>query len=1329
MKCTAHRQPDARRAAGRMTAPLARRARRQRGSVLLLVIVSIVLMTVMGATYLQVARVDRFSIEQVEFESGDIDAVVAASLRQIQTALKDDILEIDGSGDAHFLSRDDEDGDLLGDESIDYPYTNPTTPGDLDDMWLAATTPRFHDDDPTGTSYGNPTLSVWPHLTSLLDPITFGTGDEEYIVLPAQGGTETVPGLYSVELGTGTTLADLAPLNTNVRVLATSGTDLSHEISANWERLGADADRDGVPDARWLYAPIRRVGTTEYVMAARIIDNSSLLNVNAASFLSDGFNDFNAFDVDNPADNNQRRPRGYFASDFDLARLAARALNNSGGFNLLAGATPDAYAGSIDDDLNAWMSTRGAAVAQLSPPNDEFYELGLGVGGTTDNPQLNPDLLPSGLNASGPSAMFINTGRLGNYLNADSGTIHYGSATNKYGPADEIELRFENGINGSGNDTSLEGDLVTLTRNDDTAGASGIDNIFLADTASLASGQIRAAEIAYEATGSIGSDEEALASYFQGGLDSVTYANRRFPAIRQMLTTYSGVDTMIPNTSFLAQDVATVRIGDTQSTVNDVNSKFSLLLGEFDWGAGTYNQTNRLNEIYSDTNTGIQQVFRMTDSGGNHYLGGTQAQADANAAQLAVSIIDAMDKEPAGTSEVVTSRTTGGVTYYGLERLPYLREVFLQAGYLNEDLLGDPNLPPTPPVDGLFETWTLQNNSSEAIAIELGNPHDRAIDLDVLNLQIEIEQGGSVVATYSLNGLGITLEAPADIDPATNETDDQHVVYRNPDTPVDEGGDGADLQSDLGLTPPDSTELSGSDIPFDASGGAVTIRLQVEEAGGGFVTYDELVVPWSTPATAVHPEQTIVDYPGEIPTAQFDSHVMHSVSRDGRGLYYLTNFNSTGRNNNTPQEGASTTVTRDESNRGSTYNSVSGNTVDALGEDVKALAVAASGAIDATAGAAALNVNLNEVFDFRFALSVPDHPFLHVSDIGSVFMLNFTTSGGNTTTLNDRLTQALVDHATPPAFIGNYPTWQRYAYLDISPDATVVDLDGAGNGVPHAALLFDRFTIYDPLNDDRDNDADGADEASDPTAQVTDIPERFVPGVMNINTAPAFLAALATPLPEDLDDAEGLFRSIAAYRDYPGVRTTANNYPGSILGSMSTTPGIGSIGELIFVNDNTSDAGTYVTDVNLSAGNGAIQAVGLDGDAADGSGTALAVDATDAMTYDLVTAGTARSYDRYDVLPLPEVQAYLAGLATPIDMIRHGAADGPRERLARFQHLANLFTTRSDVFTAYVVIRGYESGAYNLGPTEQAHYIAVFDRSGLRDADTPVRLVAFERVE
>ena len=102
----------------------------------------------------------------------------------------------------------------------------------------------------------------------------------------------------------------------------------------------------------------------------------------------------------------------------------------------------------------------------------------------------------------------------------------------------------------------------------------------------------------------------------------------------------------------------------------------------------------------------------------------------------------------------------------------------------------------------------------------------------------------------------------------------------------------------------------------------------------------------------------------------------------------------------------------------------------------------------------------------------------------------------------------------------------------------------------------------------------------------------------------------------------------------------------------------------------------------------------------------------------------------------------------------HGAdhtykgVDDAEERLAIFRAVSNLVTTRSDVFTAYFIVRAYAPGdiesievtagavsdlqvsAYldALRPTYEGRYLAVFDRSTVRIPTDRPRVLLFVRL-
>jgi len=204
---------------------------------------------------------------------------------------------------------------------------------------------------------------------------------------------------------------------------------------------------------------------------------------------------------------------------------------------------------------------------------------------------------------------------------------------------------------------------------------------------------------------------------------------------------------------------------------------------------------------------------------------------------------------------------------------------------------------------------------------------------------------------------------------------------------------------------------------------------------------------------------------------------------------------------------------------------------------------------------------------------------------------------------------------------------------------------------PNLQGIFRYITLLDPSTDNINNDGDVSTDNS-PAAIVDEIavdqtPEYKIPGRININSAPWFVIA---QLPWMTDD---IAQAIAAYRDklespidYKGIfgRADATGATG-----IREDEGFASIGELMNVYTNIN--GDEIYDI----GN---HATTLDG----------------------------------DLLDYPDL--------TPSD----GVADDFEERDVIFSRLSNLVTVRSDVFTAYILVRiGID------GP--QKRMIAILDRS------------------
>lgn len=347
--------------------PRALRRPRRRGSVLILVAAVLVLLVLIGTAYIQAARLDRLSTANIN--DNFIDQVLAATLSRVASALQEDVV-CNCAGSEHFLTNRAE----AKDELYDYPYTNHNgTPGEYDDMWLASTTP--------GQNY-----SKWPHITNMSATGSFlSEGDTPGSNNDVDVSCEALPN----------------PLSTNIE-----NNDL------------ADADGDGLTDSRWAVAPIAEIRGRKYVMAVRIVDLASMLNVNVAlSQLSSA----GAYGTGNDV------PRWWYPSELDLA-----------GFMFGVQGAPG---GSAETEMKTLLGYR---MGNEGPD----YATGVNL------PTAWADRYNSWMNA----------GRM------------YGKAKDPYrllGISDELELRYGNGLNRIDADATIDTLMEQFLRDQDTTAQEG----------------------------------------------------------------------------------------------------------------------------------------------------------------------------------------------------------------------------------------------------------------------------------------------------------------------------------------------------------------------------------------------------------------------------------------------------------------------------------------------------------------------------------------------------------------------------------------------------------------------------------------------------------------------------------------------------------------------------------------------------------------------------------------------------------------------------------------------------------------------------------------
>ncbi len=216
---------------------------------------------------------------------------------------------------------------------------------------------------------------------------------------------------------------------------------------------------------------------------------------------------------------------------------------------------------------------------------------------------------------------------------------------------------------------------------------------------------------------------------------------------------------------------------------------------------------------------------------------------------------------------------------------------------------------------------------------------------------------------------------------------------------------------------------------------------------------------------------------------------------------------------------------------------------------------------------------------------------------------------------------------------------------------------------PYNRNVFQYLTVFDPNNDGIDNDGDGL---------VDETPEFKVPGRININTAPWYvMAQLPWVRPE-------LVQAITAYRDKLDLRTAGgpDYYKAGAANSRSLATGVGNLRE-------------------------------LSGFASTGE-------------LNFVTAtGSGSNKDFYSIQRFGRDVNDLAGF--PDLTGSDGIANDFEERDVIFSRISNLVTVRSDVFTAYILVRIGADGP-------QKRVVAILDRSDVYPGGGRVKVVAVQLV-
>lgn len=1201
---------------------------RQRGSLLLLVVVALVLMVVLGATYIQMAQLDRVATHALATNREDIQEAI---IEKIARVLRDDLFNPDK--DLH---------DQTTDEPYDYPLTSTTMgEGDLvnvvialpeenyprrdaktagghrDDMHLASTAPEFPDgQDP-----------YWPHLTNLGRvylqlPSTHNTTHTRPLENWIDNNLDDIDQLPDVETHRG---KPYLHSDTNIKIFDTSGNQLALDDQDNADDpdfldAGADCDGDGILDCRWTWAPIREIAGISYVMAVRIVDMSSMINLNTATAYSD--------DGDlNGSDNLIRNPTGA-----DLTRLLSRFPGVGWGGEL----------SSLMDHINDEVET------------DTGFEID------------DFGLLPTDLKKR--ESYWTRAARL------------YGDPT--FGLREEEELRFRGGLNNPKFESEVEKNLVELARRDDMA-----TDYLAIQNVDQGGFNVNDATI------------RAMANYFQGGRQA-DLSQRQFPALRHMLTTRSGASIFTSNIGGLHGGDFRTKLSISSYPVVSPDS-----ISAVSSNIPTVEElATRLVKIFSvaDSGGGSQKAYRGIEYDTDIFDAGdvSNPKVDVSgtgleeirriALQYALAIRDYMDSDripSAGWVELdgVEGRNTNtgsgeDVSYYGLERLPFIREVYAQVGLQMQDRMApavdnpfylvpvdDQN-----PADGEFDTWEYVQNS-QAMAVEIGNPFDKPLriskkpvgPLDPDNPSAEFElPTNALTLRLLINDMasGNTYVVPLDqqtlkeFRPKGNNdgTNFWHlsdagdlVIYLNAITPIEEhdtkgGSRGAgELVVDLGVMPSDDSDGGvddfggdgskirafvdrSSELTFDPtssggqyamSGSDIIIELQVLAGPGDDESYavaqdlsafndDEWVAydKFGLEGLDLVKKEQFASNALEQSPIQEEAHSQGSIARDcSKPVRFISNY---GRQLVTQSvRGPDLEGYRFEDNMplDEKYNR--------LNNDDKGKANEKGDAnldfLDPDEGGDSDLNGLN-------GIGLTNQKLSQIIEIADINLLTFSDEDHG---YISRRLDALASNQT--AMLRLSLTDEEFESVDSTPERLLDadDPDNSKGGIPYHLMVLDELTVHDLRVDGQDNDANSISD---------DRSELLVPGRININTAPLHIATLAAPIDRDLDGSNGLqafMEKVHKYRLGRSDREDVLSDESLSIGNLRTEPGIASPTELLF------------------------------------------------MTYK-------------DERKVDECNALL-----------------------------QTFSTRSDLYVAYVMFRGYKSNAFNEDPVESKRFFAVFDRS------------------
>lgn len=1082
---------------------------------MILALVTIVMLVMLGAAYLQVARTDRRTAAAVDTRTNQSDASI---LRYIGQILAGDIPEgIDGSGPEAYdvaWSNPAEPWTVPdvfaptvvpgpvpnltnGDQPAREPRANAALAdaagrtqaqgGDRDDPYLASTEPDF--------SGGTP---FWPHVTNLLG-VFLDLGDIAATNDTVPGGTRVLPAQY---LGTAQGVAGTpGPIESDVAYTVPAiqmGT-----IPPAAAGLFADADGDDIADSRWTWAPLPSDGGQVFVMAVRILDNSALLNVNALSYRrpSQGTEPSRwlwpgELDLDTSLEGIKARAGGGAMTSTDILGNAAPTGRNMAG---------DTFA----DRLDNWLFT-------VNTNRTNWNEIGTALeqAGTVDGGE-NP---------------------------ADPGNTYNSYNTR----SEELELRWRNGLNRSTNNTTV--DAATPFETLDPA---------LFRSAALET------DYTFSGYGTPGNTSAAIGPFF-------------VEEPRKQMTTISG------SASF------------AQVNLNDAG--LVALANALDSPSMTLT-----NALPADATTPNLFAF-----------GGWASKAEF-ADQMACILADFRDKD---------SELTFKDGMFGMEYLPFISEVYLQARYDKGTVT-----PAASSSSGSDEVEWTHTPGNYALAIEIVNPWPWTIAMPDVEVFVQDDAGVS-------QSMG-TLETLT----AGKTTMDAHevIILRKDDAGFDNGQLPASAFADM------STVVTVPNWPTDAGGtGVAGIILAAQTSVGDRVGYQEFAVE-------------------EIPTPLVERYAPGTGAAVAATGYSQVSALGTG-------------------------NGLAAMTVRDVDVDVKLLAP-------------------NNV-ETGGAERVQHGPPQAAADAEFNNFLKGATSPDRSDTLDDRVADAADASATPtpaagdePWIIGNAGRFYRTGDL-----LRAVFLGPRVNG----AVQIPVAEVWETFRS-REEAAGGSAQHSIGSLMLdVEDPARVNAGNLNMPHAAYYLARFHTASVNN--DGGGLIDGL------PNINTMPERLLAEILPTLDPSTAATIANEIVLARE--APAGVTAPGIGRPAG--------LKGIAHLSQFTVRP-----STLYD----GNAATADVTDFNELdPEVSHAFNPSPAP------GATTDPytndrEEKALLLSALNQVVSTRSDIFTAYVLVRSYPANDFGLNgidatgepiPTDEFRLIAVFDRSQVTGDGLP-RILAVKR--